>query len=82
MTNVPEANGAEAGNRPPGAPAAKPTEGKLARTDIYLEKETGKVLNRFVMLVIASTAELAIGHWYKKKRKENEQLRKHNRRPW
>ena len=82
LTNVPEANGAEAGNRPPGADAAKPTEGTLARTDIYLENETGKVLNRFLMLVVVSTAELAIGHWYKKKRKENEQLRKHITRSW
>ena len=59
--------------------AARPTEDTLVDADIYLKKETGKVLERFVKLVVLSAAELAIGHWYKKRRKEHEQLRKPNR---
>jgi len=86
LTNVPEANpeakGAEAAKQPPDAPVKKPAESTVSHAGTYLEKETGKVLNRFLALVIVSTAELAIGHWYKKKRREHEQFRKQTRRSW
>ncbi len=58
----------------------KADEKKLAEADLYLDKETHKLLNRFLVLVVVSTAELAMGHWYKRKRKEHEQLRKKNKR--
>ena len=82
LTNVPEAQGARAGKQPPQATGAKPTENTLAQAGTYLNKETGRVFDRFLMLVVVVTAEIAVGHWYKKKRKEHEQLRKPKRAWW
>ena len=82
LTNVPEANGAGPGKQPTKTPDARPTEQTLAQTDVCLKRESRRVLDGFVKLVIMSAVALAIGHWYKKIRKEPAQLRKHNRNSW
>ena len=92
LTNVPDPK-AVGSDRANGLPQAVDTAGKpksaektLEKADIYLDRQTDRVLNRFVALVVVSVAELAVGHWYKKqKRKEHELVRKQKRwttRPW
>ena len=53
----------------PDAPA-KNAKKAVAEADVYLDKETGRVMKRFLVLVVMSAAELAVGRWYKRKRKE------------
>lgn len=62
-----------------GTPAS--TDAKTA-ADLgpYLERETSRVINRFVTLVVVSVAELFLSHWYKRKRREHEQLPKQIKR--
>lgn len=52
----------------------------VAEVGLYLERETSKVLNRFLTLVVVSAAELVMGHWYKRKRRQHEQLLKQIKR--
>ena len=60
----------------PASPAAK----TVAQLGPYLERETSKVINRFVTLVAVCAAELFLSRWYKRKRQEHEQLRKQLKR--
>ena len=64
---------------PEGAPASTSAK-TAAEVGPYLERETSKVINRFVTLVVFSAAELFLSHWYKRKQREQEQLRKRIRR--
>ena len=52
----------------------------IAKTDNYLDKATGRVLNRFLVLVAVSAAELVVARWYQQKRKAHEQLRRESHR--
>lgn len=52
----------------------------LAETGTYLDKETGKVLNRFLLLVAMSAAELVMSRWYQRQRKAQQPLRRRSHR--
>ena len=52
----------------------------LAETDNYLDKATGRLLSRFLLLVAVSAAELVVARWYQRKRKAHEQLRRRSHR--
>ena len=82
-TDLTAVNAAQAGQQPQerAEPADLADKKKaLADTDNYLDKETNRVLNRFLMLVAMSVAELAMARWYQRKRKAHEQLRRRNHR--
>ena len=60
----------------------RPAPKTVADIDQYLNKTSGQLLHRFVLLGVASVAELVVGQWYKRKKKANEQLRKQSKRSW
>ena len=60
--------------------SANPAAKTIAEARPYLERETSRLLNRFLTLVVVSAAELVIDRWYKRKRREHEQLRKQIKR--
>ena len=60
--------------------SAQPAAKTIAEVRPYLERETSRLLNRFLTLVVVSAAELVIDRWYKRKRREHEQFRKRIKR--
>ena len=65
---------------PPAGASASPAAKTVAEVGPYLERETSRVFNRLLTLVVVSAAELFLSHWYKRKRREHEQLRKQIKR--
>ena len=77
-TDLTAVNAAQAGQQPDRAESANLADRKktLADPDNYLSQETGRVLNRFLLLVAVSAAELVMARWVKRQRKAPGPLRR------